>query len=111
MGCSKQQINRIPFERIDEFCTTVETFQDKEQKERNIEKYRKRATKGLPLFEDGGKPSKKPSVKGYTYLRNVGKYKAFIWDGRNKKTIHLGHFRTAREARSAYLRAKRNLKK
>ena len=44
-------------------------------------------------------------VKGYTYIKKRGKYRAQII--LNKKTIHLGYFITEAEARQAYLDAKK----
>jgi len=43
-------------------------------------------------------------VKGYTYVKTRNKYRALIRV--NRKTIHLGNYDTAEEARAAYLKAK-----
>ena len=45
------------------------------------------------------------AVKGYSWHKNAGKYYATI--GLNNKTINLGSYNTADEARQAYLDAKR----
>ena len=45
--------------------------------------------------------------KGYTYYAETGKYKARL--GLHNKEIYLGYFDTAKEAREAYLKAKKEL--
>ena len=45
--------------------------------------------------------------KGYYYEKSISKYRAVI--GINRKTIHLGSFHTAIEARESYLKAKKEL--
>lgn len=107
----KQQIDQKSAERIDNVRTIRESEIEYEQKQKNIEKYRERAAKRLPLFEDGeAAPLPKINPKNPKgYYKKGKKYSAQIW--MNGKTKCLGLFNTAKEARKAYLKAKAKCKK
>lgn len=62
--------------------------------------------KAKQLSEEGHRP-KFREVQGYSYLKAKGVFSACIQ--KNNKSINLGNFKTAKEARSAYFSAKAKL--
>jgi len=109
-------VNTKSGETMDTLESIIRLCEDEEAKRKNIEKYRKRAAKRLPLFEECKNSIMERrkrwgygNPKGYCWIERIKKYRAQICV--NGKTIRLGYFITAKEAHNAYLKARKKYHK